>query len=137
MITAEELNKQLKRKVIAILRKEAKQIVSLVRTDYNQVNVDGKAKVWSELEEELSNVLVLTFFGKGQKALIGEYGKGSKMDRFNNPDFEFYINSDIFNKERIQHNFAVMSRPKLGKGKRKEWYYDLDGKRHERQAKNL
>lgn len=136
MITVEEIDKQIKKKILAILRKEAKNIVAFVRSDYNQVNVDGKAKVWSELEEELNNVFVLTFFGKGQKALIAEYGKGSKMDRINNPDFEYYINSDIFNKERNLHNFAVMSRPKVGKGKRKEWYYDLDGKRHEKKAKN-
>ena len=80
----------------------------------------SKAEARHELTKQAEDLLLLTLFGRGQKALIAEFGRGSLMDR-DNPALDEYINGDIFNKERLKYNMAILTRP------RDESYQDLDG----------
>lgn len=106
--------------ILTVCDKEARKIVQQVEMDYGQLSSSlGKADATSKVEQLTRNMIVLSIFGTGQKALIGEYGKGSKMDR-NNPALDDYINGGIFNKERLKHNLAVIARSE------DEKYYDLD-----------
>lgn len=108
------------------IREEAKKITELVSMKYNAMNTKlGNAEI-SFIEEKTDEVLTFIFLGKGQKALIAEYGKGSLMDR-DNPALERYLNNDdIFNKERLKHNLAIVTRIN------DDSYSDLDGKTYTR-----
>lgn len=134
MISTYAFNRHLIAKVKKAIRIEAKNIVLQIQSDYSQINVKGKAESWYKYQQITQDVLMLTVFGKGQKALIAEYGKGSKLDR-NNPALQDYINSGIFNTERLKHNFATLTRPKTGD--KDEYYYDLDGNKYKKKAKKV
>lgn len=134
MISTYAFNRHLIAKIKKAIHIEARNIVMLVQADYSQVNVKGKAESWYKYRQIAQDMLLLTVFGKGQKALIGEYGKGSKLDR-NNPALQDYIDSSIFNTERLKHNFATLTRPKTSD--KDEYYYDLDGVKHKKKAKKL
>lgn len=134
MISNYAFNKHLIAKIKKAINIEAKNIVMLVQSDYAQVNVKGEAKSWYKYKQIAQDMLMLTVFGEGQKALIGEYGKGSKLDR-SNPALQDYINSDIFNKERLKHNFATLTRPRISYDD--YYYYDLDGRRYKKKAKKV
>lgn len=134
MISQYAFNRHLIVKIKEAIHIEAKNIVMLVQSDYAQVNVKGKAEAWYKYQQIAKDMLMLTVFGKGQKALIGEYGKGSKLDR-DNPALEDYIDSSIFNAERLKHNFATLTRPKTSD--KDEYYYDLDGVKYKKRAKKI
>ncbi len=80
----------------------------------------GKADI-DTIKQIAREEVSLVFKAIGQRALILEYGKGSKMDR-DNPALDNYMNSDIFNKNRT--DLEIRTRPK-------GIYYDLDGVPHE------
>ena len=80
----------------------------------------GKADI-DTIKQIAREEVSLVFKAIGQRALILEYGKGSKMDR-ENPALERYMNSAIFNKNRT--DLEIRTRPK-------GIYYDLDGVPHE------
>lgn len=134
MISQYAFNRHLIAKIKEAIHIEAKNIVMQVQSDYSQVNVKGKAESWYKYEQIAKDMLMLIVFGRGQKALIGEYGKGSKLDR-DNPALEDYIDSSIFNTERLKHNFATLTRPKTSD--KDEYYYDLDGVKYKKRAKKV
>jgi hypothetical protein len=99
---------------IKAVEEEAKKLVSKIEFEYQGLNEPihlGKAEARHELTKLAEDLLLLTLFGKGQKALIAEFGRGSLMDR-DNPALEEYINGDIFNRERLKYNMAILTRPK-------------------------
>lgn len=115
---------------VRAIENEAKKLVQKIEFEYQGLNDPvhlGNAEARSELTKLAKDLLLLTLFGKGQKALIAEFGRGSLMDR-NNPALKDYINGDIFNRDRLQHNMAILTRPKQGS------YMDLDGNVIERLA---
>lgn len=108
---------------VRAIEEEAKKLVSKIEFEYQGLNEPthlGKAEARHELTKQAEDLLLLTLFGRGQKALIAEFGRGSLMDR-DNPALDEYINGDIFNKERLKYNMAILTRP------RDESYQDLDG----------
>lgn len=106
--------------ILNVCDKEADKIVTQIEADYGQLGSSlGKADANSSVKQMARDLIVMSIFGTGQKALIGEYGKGSLMDK-NNPALEGYINGGIFNKERLQHNMAILARYQ------DDSYYDLD-----------
>lgn len=121
MNNTDYIKSDIRKVIVRTIRYHAKKIVALIESDYAQLpNSLGKATAGYELEDEITDLIVLSLFGEGQKALIGEYGRGSKLDK-DNPALKEYINGDIFNKERLKHNFAILTRPK------DDSYKDLDG----------
>ena len=120
--------------IMQAIDEEAKKCVNQAMVEYHGINYEdtielmhelgvrdnlGKAFARYELEQHSKEILVMSLFGKGQKALISEFGRGSLMD-MNNPALKDYINGDIFNKERLRHNMAIITRVK------DDEYRDLD-----------
>lgn len=89
--------------------------------EFGVKNKFGSAEARYELSVYAKNFIVMSLFGKGQKALIYEYGSGSKMDR-TNPALKEYIDGDIFNRERLKHNMAIITRVN------DDMYKDLDNR---------
>lgn len=137
MISAISAQKIVLKAIQKVLVEEADIIASQVEIDWQQY---GRAKMGNaEMQnkkvtyDEAKRMLNLVFFAKGQRALIAEYGKGSKLDR-TNPALAEYLNGEIFNRDRLKFNLATASRVKDDKG---EYYYDLDGKKHRKGTKIL
>lgn len=137
MISARSAQKVVINAIKKVLREESEIIASQVYLDWEQY---GRAKLGNaELQskkviyDEAKRMLNLIFFAKGQRALIAEYGKGSKLDR-TNPALAEYLNGEVFNRDRLKFNLATASRVKDGKG---DIYYDLDGKPHRKGTTKL
>ena len=98
----------------------APEIVGKIETEYSHYPSSlGKAEV-KTVKKIAKEEILLVFNAIGQRALILEYGKGSAIDK-ENPALDEYMNSDIFNKNRM--NLEIRTRPK-------GVYYDLDGNVH-------
>lgn len=108
--------------ILRVCDNEAGKIVADIQTDYSGINnIHGKADVTSELKQYAKDQIIMSIISAGQKAVIAEYGKGSKMDR-NNPALDDYFNEDgTFNRRRLAHGLAIMTRPY------DEQYKNLDG----------
>lgn len=121
-----DFGNELLTKVRRIVRSYCRAAVDQVRQEWTAVNnVDGNAKIKEEKLEVAQDTVARAIVATGQKAWIAEYGKGSEMDKSTseNPFLEDYLNSNIFNRERIGHALAVVGRPR-------GTYTDLDGKEH-------
>lgn len=121
-LNASNVKSILLEKVRSEIEKQAGFIVRQIQNDYQQVNseIKGRADVDYKIQEYTEDEICLNVFGIGQRALIAEYGSGSKMDR-DNPSLAQYLSDPIFNQERIKQNMAILTRPKDSS------YYDLDG----------
>lgn len=97
--------------------------IQQVKGQWGAYQEDGNAELTSEELIIAQNVVAYTLIATGQKMWILEYGKGSEMDKVDNPFLEDYIDSEEFNYDRVNRNFAILGRPK---GE----YKDLDGKTH-------
>ncbi len=119
--TAQVQNNILKA-ILNVCDSEAGKIVADIKADYSGINnVNGKADVTSELKRYAKDQIIMSIISAGQKAVIAEYGKGSLMDK-NNPALDDYFNEDgTFNKRRLAHGLAIMTRPY------DEQYKNLDG----------
>lgn len=96
--------------ILKAVNKEAEALVRIAENDYGQLRSDlGNAETGTNIVQLANDLILLTLFGKGQRALIGEYGSGSEMD-LDNPAMKDYVNGDIFNKERLKHNMAIITR---------------------------
>lgn len=130
MISAISAQKIVVKAIRKVLLEESEIIASQIYMDWEQYGKQkmGNAEIQSKkvIYDDAKRMLMLTFFAKGQRALIAEYGKGSKLDR-TNPALAEYLNGEIFNRDRLKFNLATASRVKDGKG---DVYYDLDGRPH-------
>lgn len=110
------------RAILEAIEEEAKVCVSYIETEYSILSHTlGNAEARYEVYSTFKNTIVMSLFGKGQKALIGEFGSGSLMDR-TNPALKEYMDGDIFNKERLKYNMAIITRIN------DTHYWDLDGR---------
>lgn len=137
MISAISAQKIVLKAIKKVLAEEADIITSQVYMDWAQYgNLKlGNAEIEKQkvIHDEAKRLLNLVFYAKGQRALIAEYGKGSKLDR-TNPVLQEYLNGTVFNRDRLKFNLATASRVKDGNG---EFYYDLDGKPHRKGTTKL
>lgn len=127
MLNPERLYRAITNAVHNAIKQEAKKIVNIINQKYYSEYRSslGNARAIYETEEIIFNVLELAIEGRGQRALIAEYGKGSLMD-LDNPSLNDYLKDEIFNRDRLESGFAVMSRPKDAS------YKDLDNKIYNR-----
>ena len=86
-------------------------------------NIDGNASIRDMELTVAQDVVARAICATGQKAWIAEYGKGSLMETKDNPFLSDYVNSSLFNKDRLGHALATV-------GRDYGYYEDLDGKRH-------
>ena len=120
MKNTDYINKNVFKAIRTTITEEAKKMVSIIEMEYTSLQKElGNAEARYEVEKQVENIILLSIFGKGQRALIGEFGKGSEID-LNNPALKEYINGDIFNKERLKHNMEIITRVN------DESYKDLD-----------
>lgn len=89
-----------------------------IRQQWNAYSLDGISKIGFDVQTAES-IISACILASGQKAWILEFGKGSLMDP-DNPFLQDYIKGDIFYRERLNQNMAILGRPK---GE----YSDLDG----------
>jgi hypothetical protein len=125
-VTTKEIERTMLNAALKAINREATEICNTVESVYKSDLAEkyGKAET-AKVIDVIGEIICLTIFGKGQKALIAEYGSGSLMDR-NNPTFSSYIQDDVFNKERLKYNMATITRVN------DDFYYDLDGNKIER-----
>lgn len=122
MISTAKVQNNILKAILTVCDKEAEKIKNDILRDYSGINgVSGRADVSSSVKQYAKDQLILSIFGFGQKAVIGEYGRGSEMDR-DNPALKEYITEDLFNKARLKKDFAILTRPY------EESYQDLDGR---------
>ena len=137
MISAISAQKIVLKAIRKVLAEEADIITSQVYMDWAQYGnwKLGNAEIEKQkvIHDEAKRLLNLVFYAKGQRALIAEYGKGSKLDR-TNPALQEYLNGTVFNRDRLKFKLATASRVKDGNG---EFYYDLDGKPHRKGTTKL
>ena len=109
------------REVVQRYCKAAQEIV--VQRWASLDNIDGNASI-SDMELAVAqDTVARAICAVGQKAWIAEYGKGSLMETKDNPFLSDYVNSSLFNKDRLGHALATV-------GREHGYYEDLDGKRH-------
>lgn len=137
MISSTQAGEILLKDIKDAINQEAEKIATQIENDYNQLPSHlGKADIsWELLYDTAKEELGLIFLAKGQRALIAEYGKGSAMaGSKENPSLQEYLQSDLFNTERLKHGMATLSRPKsVGSSS----YLDLDFKEHKKTANKL
>ena len=97
---------------------------------YGEVTGNARA-LPPTIDNQIANTILLNLSYSGQKAWIVEFGKGSKLDKNDNPFLEAYKKSANFNRTRLigklnslTPDFAITSREP------KSVYKDLDGKSH-------
>lgn len=141
MITTEKASKMLLEDIEDAIEDVSNDIVDIIEKEYQAFpKWLGNAEISREIRKEAKTTLHMIFLAKGQRALIAEYGKGSKMETTTkgNPSINEYLNGEIFNKDRLKFNYATASRVKSNKNSdEKEYYYDLDGGIHVKRARQL
>lgn len=112
------------KKVISEYTKEAQTRVKQMWSQYNDKDL-GNAMLGVLIDADLTGIVSATISAVGQKFWVLEFGRGSLMerDREENPWLDSYLNSDVFNKDRIGHDYAII-------GRKKGSYKDLDGNEH-------
>jgi hypothetical protein len=102
---------------LAVINKWSQTIINEIYREWNIRSTKGNAEATAEIKF-LGDGTIVNFVGKGQKAWILEYGKGSLIDA-DNPYLRDYVTSEIYNQLRPA-NHTVVKR-EVG------WYSDLDG----------
>lgn len=116
----------LMQEIDAVINTYADNIATQVMTEWMRIGyqpqISGEAEVKTAVKRVTKDTILFVISGKGQRALLMEYGKGSLLDR-SNPYLSEYIQWEGFNYDRLLQGFAILGRPK---GK----YKDLDNKTH-------
>lgn len=137
MIGSKSAQRLVLKAINSAIKEEAEIIANQIYLDWEQYGKSkmGNAEISNKklIYNEAKRMMNLVFYAKGQRALIAEYGKGSKLDRAN-PALAEYLNGTIFNRDRLKFNLATTTRIKDGG---EDWYYDLDGKKHLKGTKKL
>lgn len=125
---------ELYREIKTVLDMYSESIVQQVQTEWarigNQPNLQGNAEVKKRVKKIAQGVILMEITGSGQKALLMEFGKGSKMDMVTNPNLADYMAWSGFNKARFAQEMVTLSR-KPGSS-----VTDLDGNTYTSQARN-
>lgn len=132
MVDSKYIDNRIVEVIFETLEKEAQKILRDAKEEYARLPNDfgDDTEVRRELDIDLvKKVLTLAVFGKGQRALIAEWGRGHKLDR-SNPELKDYLNSKYFNRRRLRHNFQIITRIE------DESYLDLDEHEHKRPKPN-
>lgn len=111
--------------VATIVKQWCEEVAQRVQHRWGVHNsIPGNAEVSTDTKV-IGKVILGTITGRGQKAFICEFGKGSLMELQDNPYLQDYISSTEFNQWRL-HSSRM---PTMGRSAGA--YKDLDGVTHE------